>query len=220
MVGFGFVHDVLMGRSPLGLIAVKQSGSAPPLKYCRKFPAEIDGICDSHIHSITAERRMQMAGISGEKYSTHRIAIRQQPTRHPNIGAQHLIREIDAGGLANELTGFIFGVGHAARNARRHEVPQITLVHRPDQTRNILIYLPVHDSRSMAVRLRESGSAEDGVVISRQAECAQHSRSDAIANDTVGTIRSDQILCYDDSVSSARRISNTHADAFTVLFEI
>src|SRR6202789_4649016 len=99
-----------MRRSPFGLITVKQSGPAPTLKHRREFPAEIDGIRHSHIHSISAERRMQVASNSGKKYSTRRIAIRQQPTSNPNIGAQHLIREIDAGGFANYSTVFFFGV--------------------------------------------------------------------------------------------------------------
>src|SRR5271156_4730843 len=67
------VDGAQMHRPALGLVRFKEAVAAPAMQHRGKLPAEIDAVADAEIHAIAAKRRMQMAGVAGEKYAVFAV---------------------------------------------------------------------------------------------------------------------------------------------------
>ena len=172
------VHDLLVHRPPLALVTLEQRGPTPALQQGGHFPAEVDAIAYAHVHAVAAEGRMQVRGIAGKKHAAVAIAVGDQPIGNPFVGRQDLVGKIDAGSFANERRRLDISKLHPARQLRWHEKPFIAAIHRPDEARNPLVDLPIHDGAAVCVGLIEAGRAEHDIIVARQAAGALHVRPD------------------------------------------
>src|SRR5699024_1036037 len=84
---------------PLVLIGIEQAVGRPAIDSASEFPTEIDSVLDAQVQSLAAERRVNMRGVAGQKYSVAPITLsqaggipelREPPWRmHTEIGAGH-----------------------------------------------------------------------------------------------------------------------------------
>src|SRR5438067_13448417 len=58
----------------LSSVGVTQRFGSPPLRRCGEFPAEVDGISDTKIQSLTANGGTNMRSISGQQNSSQSIS--------------------------------------------------------------------------------------------------------------------------------------------------
>src|SRR5277367_2686014 len=70
-------HDGYLGACPfegpgsggmtLSRIGVEQISGSPALDGCGELPSEVQGLSEASVNSLTAERRVDVGGVSGEK---------------------------------------------------------------------------------------------------------------------------------------------------------
>ena len=194
VIRFGLGHDPFMHRAALGLIAVQQRAAAPTLQPRRQLPAQVDPVGDPHVHPIAAEGRMQVAGVPRQEYSAQAVLVGDEPTCDPFVATQYLVRKVQASGAPDHRRRVDVGELHTGPHPRRHEEPGIASVHRPDKAGQVVVDLPVHDRRSMAVSLRQARRTEDDVVVAREAVLPLHSRADELAHHAARAIRPHDVV--------------------------
>ncbi len=159
-----------------------------------KLPAEIDAVADAEIHAIAAERRMQMAGIAGEKHAVVAVMIGDQAMRRPVIARYDLGRERPADGGMNAVDHFVVADCGDAGREPRDEGPFAVAVERAQDARAFPVDQPIHNGPARRRRSVEFGNAQDQIVIERKGMLAGHLGADNVADAALRAVGADQIL--------------------------
>ena len=194
VVGASFFEHMHMHRATLALVTGQQRLAAPALQDGSQFPSEVHRVTHAHVHAKTTKGRVQVAGIARQKNAPVPVLCSDDLVCHPFVHTEGLVRQIDAGGPADQVGGVVQRHLHTRCQAGGHEEPSVIGVHRPGQAGHLLVDQPVHDGFAMRMGLRQPRCAKHDVVVAGHAESAFHSRTNGLARQAASPITTCQVV--------------------------
>lgn len=88
IVGRGLLDDGRLHRTTLGLVAVEQPRSGPPVQDRGQLPAQVDGVADAGVEAVAAERRVEVRGVSREHHPPPAGVVDELHARGPGVDRQ------------------------------------------------------------------------------------------------------------------------------------